>query len=160
MRPIRPCPVKNARISIPGSKSYTHRLMIAAALSNGPCRIDNCLESEDTRHTLSALSQMGTDVRENPDCLIIKGLGGHFLPTDKPIDLENSGTSMRLLAGICPLGQGDYILTGTARMQERPIYHLLDALNQIGVQAESINGNGCPPIRIKGQKPSGSRASI
>ena len=160
MRPIRPGPVKNARIALPGSKSYTHRLMIAAALSNGPCRLENCLDSEDTRHTLSALSQMGAAVQENPDCLIIRGLDGRFLPTDTPIDLENSGTSMRLLAGVCSLGQGDYILTGTARMKERPIHHLLDALNQIGVQAESINGNGCPPIRIKGQKPSGSRVSI
>ena len=160
MRSIRPGPVKNTCISLPGSKSYTHRLMIAAALSNGRCRLENCLDSEDTRHTLSALSQMGAAVQENPDCLIIKGLGGCFLQTDKPIDLENSGTSMRLLAGICPLGQGDYVLTGTERMKERPIHHLLDALNQIGVQAESINGNGCPPIRIKGQKPAGGQVSI
>ena len=160
MRAIRPGPVKNTRISLPGSKSYTHRLLIAAALSNGRCRIDNCLESEDTRYTLSALSQMGAAVEESPDCVRIKGLGGRFLPTDRPVDLGNSGTSMRLLAGVCPLGQGDYVLTGTERMKERPIYHLLDALNQIGVEASSINDNGCPPIRIKGQKPAGGKVSI
>jgi 3-phosphoshikimate 1-carboxyvinyltransferase len=157
---IRPGPIEETLVTLPGSKSYTHRALIAAALSNGWCRIGNCLDSEDTRCTMRALSVMGAQIEAQEAFFAVRGCGGSFREVTDPIDLENSGTSMRLLAALCALGEGSYILTGTERMKERPIHHLLSALEQIGVYAESVNGNGCPPVRIKGGRPEGGPVSI
>ncbi len=160
MQTIKPGPVENTQITLPGSKSYTHRYLIAAALSDGPCRVNNYLDSEDTRYTLHALTQMGAAAAESPDFIDMAGIGGNFHPVETPIDLGNSGTSMRLLAGVCALGQGSYVLTGSERMKERPIDHLLDALAEIGVTAVSLQGNGCPPIRVRGGRISGGQVAI
>ncbi|MBR9980637.1 MAG: 3-phosphoshikimate 1-carboxyvinyltransferase [Desulfatitalea sp.] len=140
-------------IEVPGSKSYTHRLLIAAALSDGACRITNPLRSDDTRHTLAALGDMGIQCRDEGGAIVVHGGHGRFAPYGPPIDLGNSGTSMRLLSGVAILGQGDYCLTGTPRMQERPMQALLDSLIQLGVAARARNGDGCPPIIIPGGAP-------
>ncbi|MFP4533732.1 MAG: 3-phosphoshikimate 1-carboxyvinyltransferase [Desulfobacterales bacterium] len=160
MRKIKIGPIKNTDISLPGSKSYTHRMLIAAAFSEDWCRIHNPLESEDTNYTRQALAALGAKVEKAGAYVDIKGTGGRFQPVDEPIDLGNSGTSMRLLTGVVALGQGSYELTGTDRMKQRPIKHLLDALHQIGVQALSINGNGCPPVRVNGGKITGGEVKI
>ncbi len=160
MREIKTGPIRDTAVSLPGSKSYTHRLLIAASLSKDWCRIHNPLESEDTEHTLRALMRLGVAVEKSAGHIDLKGVGGEFRLVDEPIELGNSGTSMRLLTGIIALGQGRYILTGTDRMKQRPINHLLEALDQIGVAAESLNGNGCPPVRISGGRVTGGKVKI
>jgi len=147
---IKPHKIGQRDIQVPGSKSLTHRYLIAAALSNGECTIENGLESEDTRLTRQCLDQMGVDIQV--DCVrwTIGGKDGKLDAVAEPIELGNSGTSMRLLSAVAALGQGQYILTGTRRMQERPIRHLLEALTNLGVPARSLNANGCPPVEIKG----------
>ncbi|MBU4185996.1 MAG: 3-phosphoshikimate 1-carboxyvinyltransferase [Proteobacteria bacterium] len=152
--------VKNSEIEVPGSKSYTHRILIAAALSDGVCNITNCLKSEDTLLTLNALKQLGVRIAEYDDKVIVNGTKGALNPCNDPIYLANSGTSMRLLTGIVALGNGIYTLTGTKRMSERPIQDLLDGLSQIGVEAYSVNGNGCPPVKIKGGKINGGHIAL
>jgi 3-phosphoshikimate 1-carboxyvinyltransferase len=150
MKVISPHQITHRTVSVPGSKSYTHRALIAAALSDAACRVTGMLDSEDTRLTLAALKQMGTSCRsEGPD-LILQGRNGRFDPVLAPIELGNSGTSMRLLAAVAALGQGRYVLQGSARMAQRPMGDLLDALNQIGVPARSLASNGCPPVEITG----------
>ena len=99
-------PVRDCTLTVPGSKSYTHRLLIAAALSPGLCTIDNALRSEDTDLTLGALRQMGVKIDAHGTRLEIHGCGGRFAATDAPIDLGNSGTSMRLLISTACLGRG------------------------------------------------------
>ncbi len=153
-------PVGNATVMVPGSKSYTHRVLIAAALANGKSLVQNALRSEDTELTLGALQQMGVQVKERPSGIEIEGLDGHFRSTEAPVFLGNSGTSMRLLISIAALGQGDYLLTGTPRMQERPVQALIDSLGQIGVSARSVNRNGCPPLIITGAVVKGGRVDI
>lgn len=144
-------PVKKvATIQVPGSKSYTHRLLIAAALSDGMCRITNALRSDDTLLTLSALRQMGIEAKDDDEVIEVHGGNGVLAPCNDAIDLGNSGTSMRLLSGVAVLGQGEYLFTGSPRMCERPMQPLLDSLQQLGVDARSRNGNGCPPIIIPG----------
>ncbi len=160
MKEIRSGAIRDARISLPGSKSYTHRFLIAAALSSGWCRIINCLESEDTRCTLQALEQMGVKAKKGPGFYDIQGCGGRLRPVSKPIDVANSGTSMRLLAGVAALGESPYVLTGSSRMQERPVQDLLEGLRQIGVEAVSLNADGCPPIRINGKAGVGGTLSL
>lgn len=147
--------VNDAIIAVPGSKSYTHRILIAAALSDGVCRIENSLCSEDTLLTLKALRQMGVDIEERNDCLLVHGKAGVLAESREPIYLGNSGTSMRLLTALAALGKGTYRLTGTARMQQRPIQDLIDGLNQINVKIQSVNADGCPPIDVTGGRVSG-----
>ncbi|MCJ8500486.1 3-phosphoshikimate 1-carboxyvinyltransferase [Desulfatitalea alkaliphila] len=155
-RPMRPA----VTIGVPGSKSYTHRLLIAAALSDGPCRIANPLRSDDTLLTLAALGDMGVPYRDDGAAIHVQGVVGRLAAHAKPIDLGNSGTSMRLLSGVAILGQGEYCFTGTPRMQQRPMQPLLDSLNQLGVAARSRHGNGCPPILIPGGVPPGRHTTI
>ena len=153
-------PVRDCTLNVPGSKSYTHRLLIAAAMSEGCCIIDNALRSEDTDLTLGALRQMGVEIRERGTILEMYGCGGRFRPTADPIQLGNSGTSMRLLISTACLGEGDYLLTGTQRMQERPVQPLVSALTQLGVRIVCINGNGCPPVSIRGGDTQGGAVDI
>ena len=150
MKEIKTHRISKCRVSVPGSKSYTHRMLIAAALSDGMCTIKNALVSEDTRFTIEALRQMGIQIDFHNDDMRVYGKGGRLGAGHAPIHLGNSGTSMRLLSAVAALGKGTYILTGTARMQKRPIKDLLDALQQIGVKARSLKDNGCPPVEITG----------
>ncbi len=150
MKEIKPLENIDHMVKIPGSKSYSHRMAIAAALSDGVCRIDNFLKSEDTLLTLQALSKMGVKTGFDDAVLTISGTSGR-LRGHEEIFLGNSGTSMRLLTGVAALANGTTILTGTERMTERPVGELLDALNQMGIHAVSIHNNGCPPVEIRGK---------
>ena len=150
----------NITIQVPGSKSYTHRTLIAAALSDGRCNVFDPLRSQDTLLTKDALQQMGIRIEDQVDRFVVDGGKGAFQPVSNPIDFHNSGTSMRLFGGLVVLGHGPYTLTGTARMRERPMQALLDSLALLGVPARSQSGNGCPPVTIEGGHCKGGTTAI
>jgi len=151
----------HCEVTVPGSKSFTHRILIASALSDGMCSVENALLSEDTMLTMNALRQMGIRIEEmTGDRLIIYGAKGILQPSREPIYLGNSGTSIRLLTAISALGKDTYTLMGNDRMAERPIQALIDALGQIGVQARSTHSNGCPPVDVSGKNLSGTTVTI
>lgn len=150
MKTIETKPIHDTTIRVPGSKSYTHRMLVAAALADGVSRIENALVSEDTTCTRQALEAMGIHMEAADGCLQVHGRGGIFAPCRKPLYLGNSGTSMRLLTAIAALGTGTYTLTGTERMTERPIHDLIRAMRQIGIRVRDLNGNGCPPVEVTG----------
>ena len=154
--------IKDSEVSVPGSKSYTHRTLIAAALSDGRCHIKNILRSDDTVYTMGALKQMGVMMDEQGNDVIVNGTAGRLKPCSYPVYLGNSGTSMRLLTGVSALGRGTYTLTGTQRMKERPIDDLLDGLRQIHISAHSVNNkdNRCPPIEVKGGNVEGGHVDL
>ena len=156
---IRPMNAVTAEVSVPGSKSYTHRLLIAAALGQGRSTIENMLESEDTLLTLKALERMGVETRVEGDSRVVFGTGGR-LSAGGEIHLGNSGTSMRLLTAVAGLTDGETVLTGTPRMRERPVADLLDGLSQLQIDAVSLSGNGCPPIRVMGGPVAGGRVRL
>jgi 3-phosphoshikimate 1-carboxyvinyltransferase len=160
MKEIKAQKIANCRVTVPGSKSYTHRMLIAAALANGVSILNNALVSEDTLFTMEALRQMGIQIEVNRAEVHIDGKSGHLGPCSAPIYLGNSGTSMRLLTGVAALGKGTYTLTGNARMQTRPINDLLDALQQIGIKARSVKNNGCPPVAVTGATISADQVDI
>ena len=157
---IRPQKISDKEVTVPGSKSYTHRILIAAALSDGICTIHNGLKSEDTLLTLAALKQMGIKIEVRDDIFTVYGAKGALQPCHDPIYLGNSGTSMRLLTAVAALGNGVYMLKGTKRMGERPIQDLIDGLGQIGVKAHAVNNNGCPPVEVKGGKIAGGSIAL
>ena len=151
MRQIKPgMGREKIEITLPGSKSYSHRLLIAAALAEGTSRITGLLRSEDTLLTRDALRAMGAKIEDHGESMVVTGVGGRLAPVSEPIYLANSGTSMRLLTGIAALGQGETVLTGTPRMQERPLEDLVEALGEAGVMASCVNGTGCPPVQVAG----------
>lgn len=156
---IRPMNAVTAEVAVPGSKSYTHRLLIAAALGEGRSTLANMLESEDTLLTLKALERMGVETRVEGDRRVVFGTGGR-LSAGGEIHLGNSGTSMRLLTAVAALADGETVLTGTPRMRERPVADLLDGLSQLQIDAVSLSGNGCPPIRVMGGPVAGGRVRL
>jgi len=157
---IKPHKIRDSEVTVPGSKSYTHRILIAASLSDGICTIDNGLKSEDTLLTLEALRMLGVKIDIEKELFIVHGSKGILAPCIDPVYLGNSGTSMRLLTAVAAIGQGNYTLTGTKRMQERPIQDLLNGLRQMGVEAHAVNNTGCPPVEIRGREILGGRLTL
>jgi 3-phosphoshikimate 1-carboxyvinyltransferase len=156
---IKPCKQVQATLTLPGSKSYTHRALMAAALAGGESVLTNALKAEDTELTAQALTQLGAGIDWQGATIRVTGRGGRWLPAPLPIYLGNSGTSMRFLTALVALGEGEYLLTGTDRLCQRPLGELLDALRQVGVQADSERGDGCPPVRVAGGL-TGGRAQL
>jgi 3-phosphoshikimate 1-carboxyvinyltransferase len=146
-------------LTLPGSKSYTHRALMAAALAAGESVLTNALAAEDTELTAKALTQLGAAIDWQGTTIRVTGRGGRWLPARLPIYLGNSGTSMRFLTALAALGEGEYLLTGTERLCQRPLGELLEALGQAGVKAVSERGDGCPPVRVTGGL-SGGRAQL
>ncbi|MBN2733237.1 MAG: 3-phosphoshikimate 1-carboxyvinyltransferase [Methanomicrobiaceae archaeon] len=146
--------VKNVLLDFtaPPSKSYTHRALIAAALSDGTSIIRNPLYSDDISVTIEALRKLGVEIKNKDDDIIVFGTSG-VLPDmgDVTIDCQNSGTSLRHLATFALLSPSKVTLTGTARMMERPVGGLCDALLQAGAEIEFLGKKGYPPLRISGE---------
>lgn len=149
MLEIKPLDHINATITVPGSKSITQRALIAAALADGKSTLLTPLASEDTAYTAAALKSMGVTVSQSADHWEINGKGGKIETPTKDIFLGNNGTATRFLTSVAALGQGDFIISGEKRMEERPIDPLMDALAGWGVDIASIKGTGCPPLKIQ-----------
>jgi 3-phosphoshikimate 1-carboxyvinyltransferase len=145
---IRPLKHLNATVSVPGSKSYTQRALIIAALAEGQSRLENTLIAEDTGYVMGALQSLGADIRADKKEIVVSGFGGHPRNPGGEIYLGNNGTAMRLLTAVAALGEGPFTLTGNQRLLQRPIKPLLDALNVLGADARTKNANGYLPVVI------------
>jgi len=150
VKEIKPRGKIEATLTLPGSKSYTHRALIAAALAPGESLLTNALRAEDTELTAQALERLGAGIAWKDTEVRLRGTGGRWQPAPEPIYLGNSGTSMRFLTALTALGRGEYHLTGSPRLCERPVGELLQALASLGVEAHSQQGNGCPPVIVRG----------
>jgi 3-phosphoshikimate 1-carboxyvinyltransferase len=147
-------PVKkpiDARVRPPGSKSITNRALACAALADGKSTLRGALDSDDTRVMIAALGQLGILVESAHEgrTLQVAGQGGCVPAHEADLFCGNSGTTIRFLTALVTLGQGRYRLDGIARMRERPIADLLDALRQLGATADAEKHNGCPPIVVQ-----------
>lgn len=145
----------HATVRVPGSKSITNRALVLAALMarRGPRILDGALQSEDTEVMLDCLGRLGfgffpkwgigsIGVEKSNQAAVIPAV-------EADLFVGNSGTTVRFLTAALSLGKGRYRLDGVPRMRERPIQDLLDALSQLGVQAASETGNGCPPVVLQ-----------
>ncbi len=150
-------------VMIPGSKSLSHRAAILAALAPGESRIKGFLACEDTNYTLLGLEQLGCRFSIYTDgSLTLQGRGRDLgAPSSKKeIYLGNSGTSLRLLLGVCALARGTQILTGEPRLRERPISDLVQALEQWGAEIEYLDQPGLCPLSITSSSIRGGRVTI
>jgi len=147
----------SGRFRPPGSKSITNRAVIVAAAASGTSRLTGVLDSEDTRVMAAGLQALGIAVE--PDwtaaCMTVTGCGGRLAAQTATIDCRASGTTMRFLTALCSLGPGPYRLDGTARMRQRPIGDLLDALAQLNLTAAAESPGRCPPVTVSGGPPIG-----
>ena len=133
-------------VDVPPSKSYTHRAIIMAALSGGRCRISNPLCSFDTLATADAVRSMGAKVERTDYGFLVESDGLHA--PDRIIDVQNSGTTMRLMTGIAALFDSETTITGDESIRKRPMGPLLDALKSCGVRCDSNDGKA--PVKIRG----------
>lgn len=147
---IQPVSDLDVSIEVPGSKSLTQRALIAAALAEGESRLLGPLASEDTEYSSKALMQMGVEIEKRTEWKV-RGNGGFIKPTDEPIYLGNNGTATRFLTSVASLGHSGFTIDGDARMYERPIGPLMQALQGWGVDISSTRGTGCPPLDIVGK---------
>jgi 3-phosphoshikimate 1-carboxyvinyltransferase len=159
---IQPCGPIDASIRPPGSKSITNRALVCAALADGDSLLTGALDSEDTRLMVAALSQLGIDIQHNPATasIRVRGCNGRWPAEQADLFIGNSGTTVRFLAAMLTLGRGTYRLDGTPRMRERPIQDLLDGLRQLGAEAVSETGSGCPPVIVRARGLPGGPATV
>ncbi|RZL87974.1 MAG: bifunctional 3-phosphoshikimate 1-carboxyvinyltransferase/cytidylate kinase [Variovorax sp.] len=145
---IPPLAAAAGTVRLPGSKSISNRVLLLAALASGKTTVHDLLDSDDTRVMLDALAALGCPVQRVGGALTIEGLGGKARTTSASLFLGNAGTAMRPLTAALALLGGEFDLSGVARMHERPIGDLVDALVQLGCRIDYLGNPGYPPLRI------------
>lgn len=159
-------PDVGGKITLPGSKSITNRALLLAAFAHGTTTLHNLLDSDDTRYMLDALQTLGVRVSRNPDnSCVVHGVGGPLINHTNSnqsyeLQLGMAGTAYRPLTAALCLGEGTFDLLGNARMSERPIGHLVDALRLLGAHIEYLGEPNFPPVRITGTGLSGGAISM
>jgi len=149
---IRSANYLSGTINLPGDKSISHRAALFAALAIGETRIENYATSEDCASTLNCLRNLGVPIKQENSTVYIKGVGKHGLTKPvKPLDCGNSGTTMRLLAGILAGQNFDSVLIGDESLSKRPMRRVIEPLTQMG--AKITSENGCAPLKIEGVNP-------
>ena len=147
---VEPARSLRGHIAVPGDKSISHRSVLLGAISDGETTVRRFGRSGDTESTIAAVRALGVEVQdEDVDRLQIAGAGlcGLREPS-RPIDCGNSGTTLRLLAGILAGQEGHFELTGDASLSRRPIDRIVEPLARMGVQAAGNDGR--PPLVIHG----------
>lgn len=155
---VQPVSQLKAELEVPGDKSISHRAAILAGLSDGVCRIDNYLPSEDCLCTLNAMAQLGAEHEVfdskpgyGPTSLAIHGRSMHLRAPSGSVDCGNSGTGMRLLAGLLAAQPFESVLTGDASLQSRPMGRIIKPLEAMGASIEARGDSpGCAPLHITG----------
>jgi len=156
---LEPRRLKPSSIALPGSKSISNRTLLLAALSDNGCTIRSLLQSDDTDRMLDALTALGVGIEPLSDGLIrIRGCGGRFPQREADLFLGNAGTAFRPLAAALAVLGGDYRLHGVARMHERPIGDLVDALRVIGADIRYTGNENYPPLHIGKRQDNGVRS--
>lgn len=159
---LQPIKSLSGEVRLPGSKSISNRALLLAAQARGDTRILNLLDSEDTQLMRRALSSLGVSLAQQGDAWLVKGVGGPLVRDNRrsELDLGLAGTALRPLTAALALGNGEFVLDGNARMRERPIGHLVDALNALGADIGYVGKAGYPPVRVRGRGLAGGAARI
>lgn len=145
---VAPIARAQGAVTLPGSKSISNRVLLLAALAQGVTELDGLLDADDTRVMLAALAALGIAIERDGDRLRVTGCRGVWPNRCADLSLGNAGTAMRSLAAALAFAGGHYRLDGVARMRERPIGDLVDALNALGAQVGYLGEPGFPPLAI------------
>ncbi|MEI8365674.1 MAG: 3-phosphoshikimate 1-carboxyvinyltransferase [Parachlamydiaceae bacterium] len=137
-----------ATIDIPGSKSYTNRALVMAALTKGPVTLCNPLYSEDTEAMIACLRTLGLRVETSPEQILVQDDISTIQNRSYELFAKDSGTTLRFLLPMLCMIPGVKILKGSIRLNERPIKDLVEALRQLGAKIEYLEKDGQPPLKI------------
>jgi 3-phosphoshikimate 1-carboxyvinyltransferase len=137
-------------VVLPGSKSISHRTLLLAALATGTTAVRGLLASDDTDRMLEALRLLGVRIERqgSTNDFTVVGVGGRFANRKAKLFLGNAGAAFRPLTAVLALAGGHYELSGVARMHERPIGDLVDALRMAGADIRYLGNDGFPPLAI------------
>ncbi len=152
----------DADVQVVGSKSYTNRALIIAALARGESLLTGALFSDDTDRMAESLRALGIPVEADfgGRTLRVQGAGGKLPASEAKCFVGNSGTTARFLSVVLALGEGVYEIDGVPRMRERPIQPLVDALTALGVRIDALGNPGCMPLRIHGGTLKGGKVAV
>ena len=152
---IPPLVGASGTVRLPGSKSISNRVLLLAGLAAGRTVVHDLLDADDTRVMLAALAALGCGIEHDGAAVAITGLGGRLAVHRAQLQLGNAGTAMRPLAAalavLAATQGGDFELSGVARMHERPIGDLVDALRPLGCTVDELGTPGYPPLRLRGE---------
>src|SRR5436305_1356012 len=149
---VMPARRLRGRISVPGDKSIAHRYAILAALAEGRSTLTNVAPGADCRSTLSCLSRLGVAIEEGPGGTVtLLGRGfGQLRSPDSTLDAGNSGTTMRLLAGVLAGHPFSATMVGDASLSRRPMRRIIEPLERMGARVDAADGH--PPITVHGAR--------
>ncbi len=149
---IPPLNRAGGKTRLPGSKSISNRVLLMAALCQGITTVHDVLASDDTAVMLIALKQLGCAISQSGNTITIDGLGGQLIHKKSQLFMGNAGTAIRPLTAALALMGGEFELSGVARMHERPIGDLVDALRQLGCGIDYLGNEGFPPLRLRARE--------
>lgn len=161
MRVITPlAAAPDAIIAVPGSKSLTNRALVLAALADGVTQLSNALFSDDTVVMVDALRRLGLRIEVDPTArtIAVHGAGGRIPVASAELFVGGAGTAARFLTALVALGPGPYRIDGTARMRERPMQDLVDALVVLGAAVQAPGGT--LPLVVAGGGLRGGRTVV
>jgi 3-phosphoshikimate 1-carboxyvinyltransferase len=148
---VTPSTLRDARLTVPGDKSVSHRALMLGSIAEGRTEVSGFLDGDDCLATAAAMRSLGVTIEQpSPTELILEGVGLHGLRAPAAdIDLGNSGTAMRLMAGLLSGQSFASVLTGDASLTGRPMGRIIKPLTQMGAAIES-DCDGTPPLQISG----------
>lgn len=141
------------KLTVPGDKSISHRSIMFGAISHGQTRVKHILRAEDVTATMQAFQDLGVKIEDKEEIIYIQGQGFEGLqPADKPLDMGNSGTSMRLMSGILAGLDFDTKLIGDASLSRRPMDRIANPLKLMGAKISGQGETCLPPLEIQGRQ--------
>ncbi len=149
---IEPSALKDARVTVPGDKSISHRALLLGSIAEGVTEIQGFLDGEDCLATLAAMRSLGVEIEtEDANCIRVAGRGLRGLEApEEELDLGNSGTAMRLIAGLLSGQAFQSVLTGDESLRSRPMARIILPLTRMGASIDSDNQR--PPLSITGRE--------
>ncbi len=140
------------RLTVPGDKSISHRAVMFGALAEGTTEIHGFLKGADCLATINCFRAMGIGIEETDQAIYVHGRGLHGLKAPSgTLDVGNSGTTTRLISGILAGQNFQSVLSGDASLNSRPMKRIIKPLTLMKASVESVNGDGCAPLRIQGR---------
>ena len=138
------------RIRVPGDKSISHRAALIGAIASGVTTIRGFLRADDCLRTLACLSDLGVTIDERDGVVLVRGAGPQLRPPGAALDAGDSGTTMRLLAGILAAQPFRTEITGDESLRSRPMDRIVEPLTRMGAEVVALGQGRYPPLRITG----------
>ena len=149
---VRPMKMLGGELTVPGDKSLSHRALLLASLADGTSHLSGFLPGEDCVCTMRALQALGIEIEvDSPTDLTIHGTGGRLQASMEPLDCGNSGTAMRLLAGVLAGQNFRSRLVGDISLSGRPMGRIIDPLRRMGAELEGHGAKQTAPLEIVGR---------